>query len=59
MIRNTLGKWLQEHHPSLDLEAAAAADPLLRPFTETRGGPKRSRWQAGAPWQTGWDGPGS
>ncbi len=35
MIRNTLGKWLQEHHPSLDLEAAAAANPLLRPFTET------------------------
>jgi 16S rRNA (adenine1518-N6/adenine1519-N6)-dimethyltransferase len=35
MIRNTLGKWLQQHHPALDLEAAAAAEPLLQPFTET------------------------
>ena len=35
MIRNTLGKWLREHHADLDLEAAAAEEPLLMPFTET------------------------
>jgi 16S rRNA (adenine1518-N6/adenine1519-N6)-dimethyltransferase len=35
MIRNTLGKWLGMHHPSLDLDAAAAREPLLRPFTES------------------------
>jgi 16S rRNA (adenine1518-N6/adenine1519-N6)-dimethyltransferase len=34
MIRNTLGKWLQLHHPTLDLVAAAAAQPLLQPFTD-------------------------
>ena len=35
MIRNTLGKWLLQHHPGLDLEAAAATEPLLQPFAES------------------------
>ncbi len=35
MIRNTLGKWLQQHHPALDLGVAAATEPLLQPFTES------------------------
>ncbi len=35
MIRNTLGKWLGQHHPDLDLAAAAASQPLLQPFTES------------------------
>jgi 16S rRNA (adenine1518-N6/adenine1519-N6)-dimethyltransferase len=35
MIRNTLGKWLSLHHPSLDLAAEAGREPLLQPFTET------------------------
>ena len=35
MIRNTLGKWLSLHHPALDLVAAADAEPLLKPFTES------------------------
>lgn len=35
MIRNTLGKWLALHHPSLDLEVAVGSEPLLRPFTES------------------------
>ncbi|HZH07034.1 MAG TPA: 16S rRNA (adenine(1518)-N(6)/adenine(1519)-N(6))-dimethyltransferase RsmA [Lautropia sp.] len=35
MIRNTLGKWLQSHHPGLDLAAASEREPLLQPFTES------------------------
>lgn len=34
MIRNTLGKWLHLHHPSLDMAAAAEHEPRLQPFTE-------------------------
>ena len=35
MLRNTLGRWLQAHHPEFDLAAASRSEPLLQPFEET------------------------
>ena len=35
MLRATLGRWLAQHHPAVDLATAHAADPRLLPFADT------------------------
>jgi 16S rRNA (adenine1518-N6/adenine1519-N6)-dimethyltransferase len=35
MLRNTLGRWLQAHHPTFDLAEAVGREPLLTPFMES------------------------